>query len=76
MLKIIIQKLLSAVRNIEAARKSVESYINNPSLLQQRVFYETCDVGDNMSVRSFACSVTEKFPKINLLINNGKFFKF
>lgn len=45
-------------------------------MLQQRVFYETCDIGDNLSVRAFARNVSEKFPKINLLINNGKNFKF
>lgn len=68
-----IRLFFKGVRNNEMSKNTVESYINNPSQLQ-RVFYETCDVGDMMSVRSFARNVQEKFPKIHLLINNGEFF--
>lgn len=60
----------TGVRNIEAARKSVESYIDS-SLLMNKVIYENCDTGDLSSVREFAKRVQERFRGINLLINNG-----
>lgn len=59
------------VRNPEASKKSVESYISE-SLTQGKVLYEACDTGDMESVRSFAKKVQAKFPRIHLLINNGK----
>lgn len=59
------------VRSVEDAIKSVENNIKDASMLE-RVIFETCDVGDMMSVRSFAQKIQHKFPKVNLLINNGK----
>ena len=61
----------TGVRNLEAARKSVESYIDS-SLWLNKVIYETCDTEDMSSVREFAKRVQERFQGINLLINNGK----
>jgi NAD(P)-dependent dehydrogenase (short-subunit alcohol dehydrogenase family) len=63
--------IILGVRNPEAARKSVESFINE-SLTKGKVFYEKCDTGDMESVRSFAENVQNKFPSIHLLINNGE----
>jgi NAD(P)-dependent dehydrogenase (short-subunit alcohol dehydrogenase family) len=62
----------SGVRNVEAARKSVESYIDS-SLWMNKVIYEKCDVGDMTSVRQFAKCVQEQCRAINLLINNGNY---
>ncbi|XP_070490215.1 uncharacterized protein [Chironomus tepperi] len=62
--------VILGVRNIEAARKSVESYIDS-SLLMNKVIYETCDTGDMSSVREFAKRVQERCRGINLLINNA-----
>ena len=64
--------VLSGVRNIEVARKSVESYIDS-SLLMNKVIYETCDTGDMKSVREFAKRVQDRCRAINLLINNGNY---
>lgn len=60
-----------AVRNIEVAKESVEDFIKDIVMLQ-KVVYEKCDISDMSSVRDFAKNVQEKYPKINLLINNGK----
>ncbi|CAG9809469.1 unnamed protein product [Chironomus riparius] len=62
--------VILGVRNIEAARKSVESYIDS-SLLMNKVIYENCDTGDLSSVREFAKRVQERCRGINLLINNA-----
>lgn len=63
--------LLVGVRNPEEARKLVESSFDI-SRTEGKIFYEKCDTADLESVRSFAKKVQEKFPKIHLLINNGK----
>jgi len=62
----------SGIRNIEAARKSVESFIDS-SVLMNKVIYENCDTGDMTSVRQFAKRVQERCRGINLLINNGNY---
>ena len=62
----------TGVRNVEASRKAVESYIDS-SLLMNKVIYETCDTGDLSSVREFAKRVQERCRGINLLINNGNY---
>ncbi|XP_070490223.1 polyprenol dehydrogenase-like isoform X3 [Chironomus tepperi] len=62
--------VILGVRNIEAARKSIESSIDS-SLLMNKVIYENCDTGDMSSVREFAKRVQERCQGINLLINNA-----
>lgn len=62
--------VILGVRNIKAAQKSVESYIDS-SLLMNKVIYENCDTGDMNSVREFAKRVEERCRGINLLINNA-----
>ncbi|KAG5672993.1 hypothetical protein PVAND_003074 [Polypedilum vanderplanki] len=59
-----------AVRNPKDARESVEKNIE-PELRKDRVFYEVCDTSDLDAVKKFAKIVKEKFPAINLLINNA-----
>lgn len=63
--------LFLAVRNIELAKKSIESQINDQIKLK-KVHYFKCDISDMNSVENFAKSLKEKFYAINLLINNGK----
>lgn len=63
--------LFLAVRNIDVAKKSVDDYIKDPVMLQ-KIVYEKCDISEMTSVRNFAKNVQAKYPKINLLINNGK----
>ncbi|KAG5672997.1 hypothetical protein PVAND_003078 [Polypedilum vanderplanki] len=62
--------VILGVRNIDAAKKSVESSIDN-SLLMNRVIYEKCDTSDMNSVREFASRVQERCKNISLLINNA-----
>lgn len=62
---------IAAVRNPKEARKSVEDNIE-ASLVKDRVFYEICDTSDLDAVRCFAKIIKQKYPVINLLINNGK----
>lgn len=59
-----------AVRNIEAAQKSVEAFITKTEL-KKKIIYLNCDISDMKSIKIFAQNVQEKYPKINLLINNG-----
>lgn len=58
------------MRNPTEARQSVEENID-ASLIRDRVFYEVCDMFDIDTVRRFAEIMHEKYPRINLLINNG-----
>ena len=62
-----------AVRNPKDARRSVEENIE-AELIKDRVFYEVCDTSDIDAVRCFATNIKQKYPAINLLINNGEFF--
>jgi NAD(P)-dependent dehydrogenase (short-subunit alcohol dehydrogenase family) len=63
------------VRNLKEARESVETHIE-PELRKNRVFYETCDTSDMEAMRKFARVIAEKYPAINLLVNNGKPFPY
>jgi NAD(P)-dependent dehydrogenase (short-subunit alcohol dehydrogenase family) len=60
-----------AVRNPQDTRAIVEKGMADLNL-QDRVFYEQCDVGDMNSVRELAERVKKRFSALNLLINNGK----
>lgn len=60
-------------RNPKEARKSVEENIEQ-SLIQDRVHYEVIDTCEVETVKTFAETIKLKYPAINLLINNGKYF--
>jgi short-subunit dehydrogenase involved in D-alanine esterification of teichoic acids len=60
------------VRNPKDARRSVEANIESEILKNRKIFYEVCDTSDLDAVRNFANIIKEKYPAINLLINNGE----
>lgn len=62
--------VVMGVRNPEQCREIVEGTVEK-SLWKDKVFYEKCDIGDMSSTKNFAKNVQQKFPSINLLINNG-----
>ena len=64
----------SGCRKPKDAQKSVEQNLEK-SLIENRVHYEVCDTSDVDSVRKFAEIIKIKYPAINLLINNGEFWK-
>jgi NAD(P)-dependent dehydrogenase (short-subunit alcohol dehydrogenase family) len=61
--------VILGVRNIEAAKKSVEMHVER-SLIIKKVDYEQCDTADINSVKSFAKKVRERHQKIHLLVRN------
>lgn len=62
---------LEGVRDPDASRKTVESFIDE-TLTKGKVFYEKCDTGDMSSVKEFARNVQQKFSAIHILVNNGE----
>lgn len=62
--------VVMGVRRPDECRELVEKKLGKLEL-KGRVFYEKLDVGDLASVRSFVGKIREKFPAVNVLINNG-----
>lgn len=65
--------MFAGVRNPKEAKENVESFIDIESM-KGKIYYEQLDTGSMQSVRKFAKIVQSKFSKIDILINNGKYF--
>lgn len=62
----------SGVRNPKEAQKNIESRVDFSELdSSTKVTYEYLDTGNLKSVRQFAKAVQEKYPKIDILLNNA-----
>lgn len=60
------------VRNVESSRKTVLAAIPEEKR-RNLLHFETLDTGNLKSVREFAAAIKSKYPKVDLLINNGEF---
>lgn len=67
-------KYFPACRNVSAGEK-LESLARQDGITTGSVEVHSLDVGSLESVKKFGKIITEKYPKINVLINNGKIFK-
>jgi NAD(P)-dependent dehydrogenase (short-subunit alcohol dehydrogenase family) len=63
--------VVMGVRRPDECKQTVESELGHLEI-NGKVFYEKLDIGDMTSVQSFAERIREKFPAVNILINNGK----
>lgn len=74
----VVEKLLAChitvvmgVRNVESSRKTVFAAIPEETR-RDLLYFETLDTGSLKSVREFAVAIKAKYPKVDLLINNGE----
>lgn len=74
----VVEKLLACqitvvmgVRNVEASKKAVFAAIPEEKR-RHLLHFETLDTGNLKSVREFAAKMKATYPKVDLLINNGK----
>lgn len=74
----VVEKLLACqitvvmgVRNVEVSQKAVFAAIPE-EIRRNLLHFETLDTGSLKSVRDFAATIKAKYPKVDLLINNGE----
>lgn len=77
----VVEKLLAChitvvmgVRNVETSQRAVFAAIPEDRR-RNLLHFETLDTGNLKSVRDFAATIKAKYSKIDLLINNGTFYR-